>query len=161
MTRPRPESTRIDAASIVVCVPAERVFEAFVDPDQVARWLPPPGMRAKVHQYDPRNGGAYEMELTYERETDQGLGRTSASSDVVRGRFLDVTPRRVVQTVVFESADPALAGEMTMTWTFAAVPGGTQVTVTARDVPSGISADDHETGFRATLANLAALVEPR
>lgn len=155
------ERARVHSASLLVRVPPERVCAAFLNPEEVARWLPPQGMRAEIHRYEPRNGGAYEMVLTYERAADQGSGKTSASSDVVRGRFVEVTPRRVVQTVVFESANPAFGGEMTMTWTLAAVPDGTQVTVEAQDVPLGISADDHEAGFRATLANLADVVEPR
>jgi hypothetical protein len=70
-----------------------------------------------------------------------------------------VPDERIVQLVEFESEDPAFAGEMKMTWTLTAVPGGTNVAIRAENVPEGIGRDDHEAGLRATLANLAAFTE--
>lgn len=69
--------------------------------------------------------------------------------------------QRMVQTVVFESDDPAFAGEMRMTWTLAPVPGGTNVTVRCENVPAGIGHEDHQAGLRSTLENLAAFTEGR
>jgi hypothetical protein len=42
-----------------------------------------------------------------------------------------------------------------MTWLFAPVPGGTHVTVEARDVPSGIGRAEHEQAMASTLGQLA------
>jgi hypothetical protein len=39
------------------------------------------------------------------------------------------------------------------------VEGGTEVWVTAMDVPSGISVEDHHAGMSSTLLNLAEFVE--
>jgi Activator of Hsp90 ATPase homolog 1-like protein len=64
-----------------------------------------------------------------------------------------------VQLVEFESDDPAFSGEMKMTWTFTAVPEGTEVSILAENVPEGIRPEDHEAGFRSTLDNLAAFTE--
>jgi hypothetical protein len=49
---------------------------------------------------------------------------------------------------------------MTMTWHLTATGEQTTVTVTATDVPPGISQEDHEAGITSSLANLAAHVEP-
>jgi uncharacterized protein YndB with AHSA1/START domain len=99
------------------------------------------------------------MVLTYEG-SDHTSGKTSANSDVVKGRFVELVPnKRVVQVVEFESDELAFSSEMKMTWSLAAVPGGTEVTMAAENVPSGISAEDHEAGMTSTLANLAAFVE--
>lgn len=39
--------------------------------------------------------------------------------DVTNGQFVERVPgRRIMQSVEFESSDPAFAGEMTMTWLF-------------------------------------------
>jgi hypothetical protein len=48
---------------------------------------------------------------------------------------------------------------MRITWLFEPAAGGTLVRITAENVPPGISPEDHEAGFSATLANLAACVE--
>ena len=66
---------------------------------------------------------------------------------------------RIVQVIEFESEDPAFAGTMTVDWTLADVPGGTEVTILCENVPEGIRPDDHETGLRSTLENLAAFTE--
>jgi hypothetical protein len=50
-----------------------------------------------------------------------------------------VPPERVVQQAVFEADDPSYAGTMTMTWHLAAAGDGTEVSVTATDVPPGIN----------------------
>ena len=97
------------------------------------------------------------MRLTYEGEGD---GKSTADSDVVEARFVELVPDvRVVQAVEFVSDDPAFAGTMTMTWSLEPVDGGTLVTIRADDVPPGISAEDHAAGMAASLRNLARFVE--
>ena len=43
---------------------AERVYRAFLDPDAMAKWLPPHGFTGKVHSMDARVGGGYKMSFT-------------------------------------------------------------------------------------------------
>ena len=59
----------------------------------------------------------------------------------------------------FETTDPALRGEMTITITLADADGGTDVIGVHEGLPSGVSATDNETGWRLALAKLATLVE--
>jgi hypothetical protein len=97
--------------------------------------------------------------LTYASAAD-GRGKTSAHSDIVEARYVDIIPGdRVVQAVDFVSDDPAFAGTMTMTWTVQAVEGGTRVEIAADDVPDGISADDHAAGLTSSLEKLAVYLE--
>jgi uncharacterized protein YndB with AHSA1/START domain len=70
-----------------------------------------------------------------------------------------VPDERIVQLVEFESADPAFAGTMKMTWTLTPVPGGTEVAICCENVPEGVREEDHAAGMKSTLANLAAFVE--
>jgi uncharacterized protein YndB with AHSA1/START domain len=42
----------------------ERVYRAFLDPDAMAKWLPPNGFTGKVHHMDARVGGSYKMSFT-------------------------------------------------------------------------------------------------
>ena len=136
-----------------------RVYAALVDPEALTTWLPPTGMTGRFERFDLRPGGSYRLVLTYE-DASSAPGKSTADSDVVEGRFVDVEPGvRVVQAVDFESDDPALAGTMTMTWSVSDVEGGTLVDFRADDVPTGISAEDHAAGLASSLANLAAYVE--
>ncbi|WP_437690760.1 SRPBCC family protein [Sorangium sp. So ce176] len=147
---------RTDTASLVVTAQPDAVYRAFADPDALMAWLPPDGMTGRVLDYDFREGGRYRIELTYDEAASSGVGKTSGNTDVSAGRFLSLEPgKRIVQSVVFESSDASFAGEMTMTWSFEALPAGTRVTITAENVPPGISQADHDAGLRASLENLA------
>ena len=150
---------RIDTASRLILAPPGSIYRAFIDPEALVRWLPPEGMTARIEAFDPWPGGRFDLILAYDR-ADQDRGKSSQSEDIVRGRFVElVEDRRIVQLVMFDSPDPAFAGEMRMTWQFDPEPGGTRVTILAENVPSGIRPEDHRTGMDSTLANLAAFVE--
>jgi len=112
-------------------------------------------MTGRFEHFDARPGGSYRLVLTY-ADASTARGKTSADSDVVEARFVDVVPgKRVVQAVDFVSDDPAHAGTMTMTWEVTAVEAGTRVDIRADDVPRGITAEDHAAGLSSSLANLA------
>ena len=42
----------------------EKIYQAFLDPDAMAKWLPPNGFTGKVHQMDAKVGGTYKMSFT-------------------------------------------------------------------------------------------------
>jgi uncharacterized protein YndB with AHSA1/START domain len=147
---------RTDRASRVIEAPVARVFDALVDRDALEAWLPPRGMRARFERFDPTPGGSYRVVLTYADPTDS-RGKSSADSDIVEARYVEILPNdRVVQAVDFVSDDPAFAGTMTMTWAVRADGSRTRVEITADDVPDGISADDHAAGLTSSLENLAS-----
>lgn len=150
---------RTDTGSRVIAAPPGRVYDALVDREALTEWLPPEGMTARFERFDPRPGGSYRLALTY-RDASGAVGKSTADSDVVEARYVDIVPgERVVQAVDFVSDDDSFAGTMTMTWEVTAVDGGTRVDITAEDVPDGISAEDHAAGLASSLANLAAYVE--
>ncbi len=118
---------RTDRASRLVAAPADRVFAALVDPTAQAAWLPPDGMSGRFERFDPRPGGGYRLVLTY-ADASAAPGKTTAGSDVVEARFVDIVPGvRVVQAVDFVSDDPAFAGTMTMTWEVTPAGSGAEV----------------------------------
>jgi uncharacterized protein YndB with AHSA1/START domain len=146
---------RTDRASRVIAAPPERIYAVLVDPIALTAWLPPRGMTGRFERFDHRPGGSYRLVLTY-LDAAGASGKTTADSDVVEARFIDVVPGvRVVQEVDFVSDDPAFAGTMVMTWEVSAVDGGTRVDVVADGVPDEISAADHQVGLNSSLANLA------
>jgi uncharacterized protein YndB with AHSA1/START domain len=151
--------SRTDSASRVVHAEPARVFAALLDPDSLARWLPPEGMTGHFERFDARPGGSYRLVLTYPAGAS-GSGKATPDSDIVEARFIELVPGvRVVQAVDFVSDDERFAGTMTMTWELSEENDGTKVRISADDVPSGITAEDHAAGMASTLANLASFVE--
>jgi uncharacterized protein YndB with AHSA1/START domain len=153
---------RTDTATRLIPASPEAVYLAFVDAEALMAWLPPEGMSGRILLFEPWEGGRYRIELTLEGKGHALSGKTTERTDITSGRFLALQPgRRIVQTVEFDSADPAFAGTMVMTWTLDAVPDGVRITVTAENVPSGISAEDHAAGLASSLDNLACYIESR
>lgn len=151
---------RTDTATRFIGASPEAVYNAFVDVEALMAWLPPQGMSGRALLFEPRKGGRYRIELTLEGEGHSMPGKTTDRTDIASGLFLELVPgRRIVQTVEFDSADPAFAGTMVMTWSLEPAPEGTKVIVSAADVPSGIFAADHEAGLASSLENLARFVE--
>jgi uncharacterized protein YndB with AHSA1/START domain len=141
-----------------VSAPRARVYRALLDARAVATWMVPDGMTSHVHAFEPREGGAFRISLTYDAATV--AGKTSAHTDTFHGRFVKVVPdQQVVEAVEFETADPALRGEMTITFELADTDGGTEIVAAHEGLPPGVPAADNETGWRMSLAKLAALVE--
>jgi uncharacterized protein YndB with AHSA1/START domain len=154
-------SKRTDAASRLINASPETIYRAHLDPQALADWRPPQGMKGRFEAFDPRPGGRFRMVLSYGDGGGGGRGgKTSANEDVVEGRFVElVSDRLIVEAVEFQSDDPAFAGVMTITTTLEPVVGGTRVTIRCDDVPEGISAADHQAGLNSTLRNLAAFTE--
>jgi uncharacterized protein YndB with AHSA1/START domain len=150
-------STRI---SHHIKAPRANVYRALLDPDAVARWMVPDGMTSEVHTFDPREGGAFRISLTYDAPT--GTGKTTAHTDTYHGHFVRLVPNeQVVEVVEFETDDPAMRGEMTITYTLSDAAGGTDVDAIHENLPSGVSPADNELGWQMSLDNLARLVEDR
>ncbi len=145
-------STRV---SRQVKAPRARVYNALVDPNAIAKWKVPSGMTCHVHSFDGREGGRFRISLTCDAPT--GVGKTTARTDTYHGRF--VPNERVVEVDEFETADPALRGEMTITLTLTDAESGTEVVGVHEGLPPGVSVADNEAGWRMALARLAALVE--
>ncbi len=138
--------------------PRARVYSALVDAKAVARWMVPTGMTSQVHVFEGREGGSFRISLTYDAPT--AVGKTSGHTDTFHGRFVQLVPNeRVVEVVEFETVDPELRGEMTITMTLADADGGTEVLAVHEGLPPGLPTADNEAGWRSSLARLAALVE--
>jgi uncharacterized protein YndB with AHSA1/START domain len=150
---------RTDHATRLVHAPVETVFGAMVDEEALVVWLPPGGMTGRFERFDPTPGGSYRLVLTYAHPPGSG-GKSTADSDIVEVRYVDIVPNdRVVQAVDFVADEPDLVGTMTMTWSVTEGAGGTRVDITAEDVPDGIAAEDHAEGLASSLENLARFVE--
>jgi uncharacterized protein YndB with AHSA1/START domain len=148
-------STRITRR---INAPRAKVYAALLDPAAIAKWRVPDGMTCRVHEFEPREGGALRVSLSYEAPT--AAGKTTARTDTYHGRVVKLVPNeQVVEVDEFETADPTLRGEMTSTITLADADGGTELVAVHEGLPLGLSPTDNETGWRMALDKLAALVE--
>jgi len=148
-------STRIRR---IIKAPRERVYQALIDPAAVASWRVPAEMTCEVHEFEAREGGALRISLTY--EAPDRAGKTVGRTDTYRGRFVKLVPNElVVEADEFETADPAMRGEMLSTIRLSDADGGTELVAVHDQLPAGVSPADNETGWRESLARLAALVE--
>ena len=128
----------------------ERVYKAFLDPDAMARWLPPYGFTGKVEHVDARVGGTYRMSFT---------NFSTGSSHSFGGAYRELEPgAKIVHTDSFD--DPNLPGEMVTTITFKAVSCGTELEVVQAGIPAMIPVEQCYLGWQQSLEQLAKLVEP-
>jgi uncharacterized protein YndB with AHSA1/START domain len=148
--------TRSTRTSQIIKARPEQVYAAFLDPAVLVEWLPPAEMTGKIHEFEARVGGGYQMSLFYPKDERHFRGKTAEREDRAMVRFVELTPpHRIVEAISFLTDDPALQGEMTMTATFEAVAGGTEVTLLFEDLPPGVRAEDNDTGARLSLEQLA------
>ena len=141
-----------------VNAPRADVYRALLDARAVATWMVPIGMTSHMHVFDAREGGFFRISLTYDEPTT--TGKTTAHTDTYQGHFVTlVRNEQVVEAMEFETADAALRGEMTVTFTLTDADGGTDVLAVHDNLPPGLSPADNETGWRMALDKLAAFVE--
>ena len=133
----------------VIRAPAERVYRAFLDPDAMAKWLPPHGFTGKVHHIDAKVGGTYKMSFT-----NFSTGQTLAFG----GKYLELVPNeRIRNTDAFD--DPNLPGEMLTTVSIREVSCGTELDIVQEGIPEAIPPESCYLGWQESLTLLAQLVE--
>ena len=128
----------------------EKVYRAFIEPDAIAKWLPPNGFTCTVHHMDPRPGGSFRMSFR---------NFTTRQSHSFGGQYLELVPNeRVRYTDTFE--DPNLPGEIRVTVTLKSVPVGTEVNIVQEGLPDILPVEACYLGWQESLRNLARLTEP-
>ena len=133
----------------VLRAPPSRVYRAFLDPDAMVKWLPPHGFTGKVHRFDGRAGGGYQMSFT-----NFGTG----SSHSFGGTYVElVENERLRYTDQFDN--PGLPGQMQVTVTLKQSIAGTELNVVQEGIPSAIPVDFCYQGWQESLELLAKLVE--
>ncbi len=151
---------RSTEVSTIIKAPREVVYRAFLDPEAVASWLSPDGMKSEVELLEAHVGGKLRMSLTYLDQKDRPRGKTSEDVDTSEGTFIElISNEKIVQVFEFESDQPEFASQMCITWSLADSDEGTEVTVLVEDIPKGIRLEDNELGSRQSLQKLAAFVE--
>jgi uncharacterized protein YndB with AHSA1/START domain len=135
----------------VIKAPPQKVYDAFLDPDALAAWLPPHGMVGKTHSLEPKVGGKFRMSFyTVNKSWSNTFG----------GTYIELVPgKRIVHTDHFETDDPSMQSEMKVTITLTPVNEGTLVEVVQEGIPAPV-AGGSPYGWSQSFEKLAQLVEP-
>ena len=134
----------------VLATKPDKVYRAFLEPDALAKWLPPNGFTCTVHTHEAKVGGSFRMSF---RNFTTGAGHSFG------GRYLELVPGELVRyTDRFD--DPNLPGEIRVTVTLRKASIGTEVTIVQEGLPDAIPVEACYLGWQESLRNLARLVEP-
>ncbi|HEY5804397.1 MAG TPA: SRPBCC family protein [Lysobacter sp.] len=133
----------------VLRAPAERIYRAFLDPDAMAKWLPPHGFTGKVHHMDAKVGGSYRMSFT---------NFATGKSHSFGGKYLELVPGELLR-YVDEFEDPNMPGQMQVTVNLKTVVCGTEVNIVQEGIPAMIPVEFCYLGWQESLTLLAQLIE--
>lgn len=134
----------------VLTAKPDKVYRAFLEPDAVAKWLPPDGFTCTVHHMDAKAGGTFRMSFR---------NFTTGNQHFFGGQYLElITNERVRYTDKFEDAN--LPGEMLVTITLKSVSVGTELSIVQEGLPDILPVEACYLGWQQSLRNLARLVEP-
>lgn len=134
----------------VLATGPDKVYRAFLEPDALAKWLPPNGYTCTVHQLDGNVGGSYKMSFR---------NFTTGQSHSFSGEYIELVPNeRLRYKDRFE--DPNLTGEIHVTVTLRRVSVGTELNIVQEGLPDVIPLEACYLGWQDSLQNLAKLVEP-
>lgn len=127
----------------------EKVYRAFLVPEALAKWNPPNGFFAKVHELNPTVGGKYRISF---------INFSNGSSHSFGGEYLELVPNeRILCRDQFE--DPNLLGTLQTTITLKKIIFGTELTVVQEGLPDAIPPEACYLGWQESLDLLARLVE--
>lgn len=132
--------------SRTINAPVEKVFDAWLDPDILSRFMTPgEDVTVPSATVDPVEGGPFEIIM---KVGDKEIPHSGVYKTIDRHSRL-----------VFTWESPHSIDGSTVTLDFAPVDGGTEVTLTQVRFSSEDSRDGHEKGWTAILAALRSTLE--
>ena len=142
----------------IIRAPKEKIYRAFTDREALEFWLAPHGMSGKIHRFDLKIGGGYDMSLFY--LNNKNAGKTSGNEDRFSATFVELSPcEKIVQAINFQSDKDEFTAEMIMEVFLEAVEdNSTKVTIIFKNIPIGIDPKDNETGTEESLEKLAQYI---
>lgn len=128
--------------SRLVPAPRDRVFEAWTDPDLVARWFAPAPARVGGAELDVREGGGWRVRMTGPE------GETYTCEGVYRE--VD-PPARLVFTFDWAEEASRMGLETVVTVTFEETDAGTEVVLVHAGFDGPEQAEGHNAGWTACV----------
>ncbi len=133
----------------LIKAPPEKVFEAWINPDQLMKWFCPETCQILSAKTDPKVGGEYRFRVRSEKFGEM----------VVCGSYREVKkPSRLAFTWGWEDPDENDV-ETFVTVNFAEVEGGTEVRLRHEGFATQESRENHNHGWDGCLGKLEKLLE--
>jgi len=132
----------------LIPAPPDKVFDAWTEPDLLAKWWGPDGYDVPAQDLDVRPGGRW---WTTMRSPEGGR-------HTVRGVYRTIDrPRRLVFTWAWDQDDGTRGHETEVTVTFEPAPGGTRLVLLQQAFAEKESRDKHGEGWSSSFDCLARL----
>jgi uncharacterized protein YndB with AHSA1/START domain len=137
----------------------EKIYKAFTDEKALEFWLAPYEMTGKIHDFDLRVGGGYDMSLFYVK--DKTSGKTSGNEDRFTAKFIELKPYdKIIQTINFQSDKDEFAEVLILeVFLEEAEQDCTKVTIIFKNIPIGVDPKDNEAGTAESLEKLASYID--
>ncbi|MDJ0740371.1 MAG: SRPBCC domain-containing protein [Gammaproteobacteria bacterium] len=125
--------------------PREKVFEAWLEPDQLAQWMGPEGVTMSDIAVNAVEGGHYHMQFN---DPDGSVHR-------LNGVYREITRfTRLAFTWTWEPPNEGADEETLVTLDFETTPRGTRLTLVHQRFSSIELRDRHDWGWNSTLDKL-------
>jgi uncharacterized protein YndB with AHSA1/START domain len=136
----------------IIDTPRHIVFQAWTEPDRVARWWGPQGFTTVYHDMDIRPGGAFRVCM----RSPEGVEHWK------QGVYREVVePERLVFTFAWEDADAKPGHQTLVTVTFAERGDKTELRLHQAVFGSIARRDEHQHGWTSTLERFAEYLRGR
>jgi uncharacterized protein YndB with AHSA1/START domain len=146
----RPEGLTLDIQR-TVAAPAERVFAAFTEADQLARWWGPRGFSIPSLEFQPHAGARYRIEM----QPPEG------DAFYLTGEFGEVDPpARLAFTFAWEDPDPDDV-ENLVVLSFRELDGSTEIALEQGPFRTEARRELHREGWSDSIDKLAELLDAR
>jgi uncharacterized protein YndB with AHSA1/START domain/predicted enzyme related to lactoylglutathione lyase len=134
-------------------IPASRtrVFAAFINPEDLAKWLGPGPCQCRNVTTDARVGGSFAVHMTLQ----------DGSEAEIHGEYLEVrAPERLAFTWRWEGTTRCLPGVTQVTVDLVEIDRGTDVQLIHERLATPTERDNHTHGWTGSIDKLARLVAP-
>jgi uncharacterized protein YndB with AHSA1/START domain len=131
--------------------PREAVFDAWLDPEQLAKWIGPRGVSAEVDSLEAKVGGRYRIIMHPE----------PGGTPTVGGEYREISrPEKLVFTWRWENAHPdgSPGIDTLVTLTFADLGGKTEMTMRHEGFENADSRNSHDHGWSGSFDKLGELL---
>jgi len=129
--------------------PPAAVFKAWIDPEQIVRWIGPRSIKGEVKAMEARPGGAYRIVLH----------GASGPANVASGVYREIkAPERLVFTWSWETPGGVRQHETLVTVTFQAKGNRTEMTLRQEIFESREACEKHRHGWQGSFDRVAEIL---
>lgn len=150
-------TSRITTLQYHFDAPPSTVYQALLNENLLSQWKVPDEMDCTIHEFHAVEGGRLRISLSYNNPDEKG--KSTGNTDTYYGLFTRLIPyKEIVEVDEFETKDSAMQGKMTITYRLEEEGEGTDLLIIHEGLPSGVSLQDNEIGWRMALEKLADLL---